>query len=372
MTLKQQLVAAIGSDAVSDDLHLRGVMANDVYRTGGEPVLVVRPSTVEALQAAVRVCASAGVAMVPRGGGASYTDGYLVDAGGHVLFDTRALDQIVVDAPNAIVTVGAGVTWSRLKEELADQGLRTPFWGPFSGLAATVGGSVSQNTLSHGSGAHGISAQSVMSIDVVLASGELLRTSASEATRFYGPDMTGLFTGDCGALGIKSAITLPLIGIREHFETLTFGFDDFASCHAGVSLAQREGVDDSQFDLDLALSQGQIGRQAGAGAKFRIAREIFQSAPSKIGAIKHLVRMAMAGEGAMRAGEYVSLHHRRRRPGRRSRARKSPSRDYGGPWPGECEHRPRFRPRIAFRTADEHPRTERRTLGSATWRTQAK
>lgn len=305
MTLKEQLVAAIGADSVSDDAKLRTIMGNDVYRTGGEPALIVRPATVEALQAAVEICAAGSVAMVPRGGGASYTDGYLFSAGGHVLFDTNALDDIKVDALNAIVTVGAGVTWARLKDVLAEHMLRTPFWGPFSGLAATVGGSVSQNTLSHGSGAYGISAQSVLSIDVVLASGELLRTSASQATRNYGPDLTGLFTGDCGALGIKVAVTLPLIAVRDAHETLTFAFADFASCHAGVSLAQREGLDDSHFGLDLALSQGQIGRQAGAGAKLRIAREIFASAPSKVGAIKQLIRMGLAGEGAMRAGEYM-------------------------------------------------------------------
>jgi glycolate oxidase len=305
MTLKDQLVAAIGADAVSDDAARLAVVSNDVYRTGGTAALVVRPATVEALQAAVRVCAEAGVAMVPRGGGASYTDGYLLDAGGHVLFDSAGLDTITIDQVNGVVTVGAGVTWANMKAALEPLGLRTPFWGPFSGLAATVGAGISQNTLSHGSGAYGISAQSVLSIDVVLASGALLRTSASQATRFYGPDLTGLFTGDCGALGIKVAITLPLIAIRPAVETLTFAFDDFAACHAGVSKAQREGLDDSHFGLDLALSQGQIGRNEGVGARLQIAREIFRTSPSKFTALVKLARMAIAGDAAARAGAYM-------------------------------------------------------------------
>jgi glycolate oxidase len=305
MSLKEQLVAAIGAAAVSDDAAMRGVMANDVYRTGGVPALIVRPETVEALQAAVRVCAAAGVAMVPRGGGASYTDGYLYDAGGHVLFDTGALDSIEVDVANAVVTVGAGATWAKLKDALAVHGLRTPFWGPFSGLAATVGGGISQNTLSHGSGAYGISAQSVLSLDVVLASGELLKTGTSQATRYYGPDLTGLFTGDCGALGIKATIRLPLIAIREHFDAVSFAFDSFADCHAGVSKAMREGLDDSHFGLDLALSQGQIARQDGVGAKFKIARELFAKAPNPISGVKQLLKLALAGNKAMQAGEYM-------------------------------------------------------------------
>ncbi|SFN84324.1 FAD/FMN-containing dehydrogenase [Sphingomonas sp. OK281] len=305
MTLMHDLIAAIGADAVSNDPAVLAVMSNDVYRGSGVPALIVRPTSVADLQAAARICCSAGVAMVPRGGGASYTDGYLFDAGGHVLFDTGALDSIEIDVDNAVVTVGAGATWAKLKDALAVHGLRTPFWGPFSGLAATVGGSVSQNTLSHGSGTYGISAQSVLSLDVVLASGDLLKTGASTATRFYGPDLTGLFTGDCGALGIKATIRLPLIAIRPRFEAVSFAFDSFAACHAGVSRAQREGLDDSHFGLDLALSQGQIARQDGVAAKLKIARDLFAKAPNAFVGVKQLIRMAVAGDAAMRAGEYM-------------------------------------------------------------------
>ena len=209
-SLAAQIAQEIGIDAVSTDAQQLDLMARDVYGHGGEPLCVVRPGSVEALQTAVRLCAQAGVAMVPRGGGVSYTDGYLLPSGGHVLFDMSGLDSIDVDVENALVTVGAGVTWAALREHLAAKGLRTPFWGPFSGLVASIGGSVSQNAISHGSGAYGISAQSVHSMDVVLASGELLSTSASEAVRHFGPDLTGLFTGDCGALGFKARMVAPL------------------------------------------------------------------------------------------------------------------------------------------------------------------
>ncbi|MEX6724944.1 FAD-binding oxidoreductase [Parapedomonas caeni] len=304
--LKEKLVAALGADAVADDAAQLSYLSNDVYRSGGLPALVVRPATVEALQAAVRLCAAAGVAMVPRGGGASYTDGYIHTPGGHVLIDTGALDSIEVDVGNAVVTVGAGATWAALKARLDPLGLRTPFWGPFSGIAATIGGSISQNTVSHGTAAYGISAESVLSIEAVLATGELIRTGITSATRFYGPDLTGLFTGDCGTLGIKTRITLPLIAARSEAEALSFAFDDFASCHAAVRLAQKEKLEDSLFGLDLALSQGQIARQEGVGARLKIAAQVMRKAPGKIAGLKQLMRMALAGEGAMRAGAYMA------------------------------------------------------------------
>ena len=299
------LAGVLGADAVIRDEGALAYFSNDVYRGGAAPLAVVRPASVEALQQAVRLCAEAGVAMVPRGGGASYTDAYILPEGGHVLFDTGALDTIEIDEAAAVVTVGAGVTWADLKTALDAKGLRTPFWGPFSGIAATVGGSMSQNTLSHGSTAHGISAQSVMSMDVVLASGEVLCTSASKAMRWYGPDLTGLFTGDCGVFGIKVRIRLPLLPVLPRFETLSFAFDSFADYHTASRKAAAMRLDDSHFGLDLALSQGQIGRQESMGARLKIAMEIMRKAPDKFKGIAQLVRMAMAGENPMRAGAYM-------------------------------------------------------------------
>ena len=107
--LKTKLTVALGAAAVSDDPATTAFMSNDVYRGGGTPAFIVRPTNLESLQSAVRICAAARIAMVPRGGGASYTDGYLLARGGHVLIDTGALDSIEVDVPNAVVTVGAGV-----------------------------------------------------------------------------------------------------------------------------------------------------------------------------------------------------------------------------------------------------------------------
>ena len=305
ITLVERLVDAVGASGVKADAAYLAFMSNDVYRGGGSPTVVVRPANLEALQAAVRVCADAGVAMVPRGGGASYTDGYLIKSGGHVLIDTGALDSIDIDVTNATVKVGAGVTWAALKEALAPHGLRTPFWGPFSGLVATIGGSVSQNALSHGSGAFGISAGSVLSLDVVLASGELMCTGASQIIRNYGPDMTGLFCGDCGALGIKAAITLPLIAIKPASADVSFAFADFASFAEAGRLTQLEGLDDEHFGLDIALSQGQIARQEGAAARFRMAADIMRAAPNKLGGLVQLARMGIAGTNAATANEYM-------------------------------------------------------------------
>lgn len=304
--LRDALAAAVGPSAVLDGADDRALASHDVYAIGGEPLCIVRPADISALQAAVRACAAACVAMVPRGGGASYTDGYLLPAGGHVLFDLGGINFIDIDAGNATVRVGAGVTWAALKAALDPLGLRTPFWGPFSGIAATVGGSVSQNTISHGSGRHGISAGSVVDIEVVLADGTLMHSSPSRATRNFGPDMTGLFTGDCGALGFKAALTLPLLKVQPAFEALSFAFETLGGYHAMVSNASVEQLDDEHFGVDLVLSQGQIGKQQGISARVGIARDIMRSAPGFFAGVRQLARMAVAGEGALTAANYMA------------------------------------------------------------------
>ena len=155
-------------------------MATDVYRARALPLAVVRPASVEDLQLAVRTATAAGIAVYTRGGGASYTDGYLPTRADSILIDMGGLDRIVeINEADGYVTVEAGVTWASLRDALAPRGMRTPFFGPFSGIAATVGGSLSQHAVSHGSGGHGISAQSLISLDVVTADGALLRTGAA-------------------------------------------------------------------------------------------------------------------------------------------------------------------------------------------------
>jgi glycolate oxidase len=301
--LPQSLADALGAAQVLTGADRLAFYAHDVFTHGAQALCIVRPADSAGVQAAARLCAQAGVAMVPRGGGASYSDGYLIDRP-HVLFDLSALQAIEIDQRDAYVRVGAGVTWAALKAALDPLGLRTPFWGPFSGIAATIGGSVSQNTISHGSGAHGISAQSLLGIEVVLADGSLLNTGVTTGTRHYGPDLTGLFTGDCGALGVKVAITLPLIAARPAFDTASFAFVDFTSYHRSVAQLAREGLDEEHFSIDQALSQGQIARSEGTAAKVTIARNVMRAAPNPVSGLLQLGKMALAGETEMREARY--------------------------------------------------------------------
>ena len=104
----------------------REFYAMDVYNQLKLPLAVIQPGTVGELQQVVRTATSQGVAVVPRGGGASYTDGYLPERADSVMVDTRHLNRIVeINRDDLYVTVECGVTWAQLREALQDTVLFT-------------------------------------------------------------------------------------------------------------------------------------------------------------------------------------------------------------------------------------------------------
>jgi FAD/FMN-containing dehydrogenase len=241
--------------------------ALDVYAEGAPLAAVLRPADVDALSRCVRRLAEAGVPLVARGGGLSYTDAYLATRPQSVLVDTSRLDRIVeINAGDRYVVVEAGVTWAALDAALAPHGLRTPYWGPLSGLRATVGGALSQGSVFLGSGLHGSVGDSVLGIEVVTADGALLRTGSAASgnsppfLRYFGPDLTGLFVGDAGSLGIKARASLRLLPRPAVVDYLSFQYDDAASMLAAMAEVSRHALASECFGFDPVLAQMRMKR----------------------------------------------------------------------------------------------------------------
>lgn len=287
-------------------------MASDVYRSHAIPKGVVRPGSLDELRSIVSAAAQARLAIHVRGGGVSYTDAHLPRSADSVVIDMSAFDKVLsIDEANMLVTVEPGITWKRLDELLEQRGLKVPFVGTFSGLAASVGGTISQNANGHGSNAHGISADSVMSVDLLTATGELVRTGTTGREdrwgrfRNYGPDLAGLFLGDSGALGIKVAVTLRLLRRRPAHETASFAFPDFRSLHRCMRDIAGMKIEEKSFGLDLALSQGQIARQD-ASSMLAIVSSVWRSSPGMLAGARSLARMAAAGRRVLASAPYAA------------------------------------------------------------------
>ncbi|MAF82730.1 MAG: FAD-binding oxidoreductase [Gammaproteobacteria bacterium] len=309
-----QLRAICGAEHVLTDDADREFFAMDVYRSRELPLAVVQPGSVSELQDVARIASAAGVALVPRGGGASYTDGYLPATSNSLLIDTERMNAIVeTNTEDMYVTVEPGITWAEMTAALAEQGVRTAFWGPFSGLRATVGGSMSQNAVSLGSGNYGCSADTALSFDIVVANGEILSTGskamdkASPFFRHYGPDLTGLFTGDAGAFGIKARITLRLIQVPACSGTASFGFTHFDAMADGMTNAARTGAAADCFGLDPKLQQGQLGSTNTKDA-VQAVWAVLKTSTNPIDGFVRVLKMALAGKRFLTGFDY-SAHY---------------------------------------------------------------
>ncbi len=309
-----RLRGVVAAGAVLDDAASRRFYANDVFwQPGIEPLAIVCPSSAEELAAAVRTATQAGIAVVPRGGAMSYTKGYLPAHERAIVIDTRRLNRVTeVNAADLYVTVEAGCTWAALNEALEGTGLRTPYWGPLSGINATVGGALSQNSAFFGSALNGTVAECVLGVTVVLADGSVVttgsggRTGAKPFTREGGPDLTGLFLGDNGAMGVKVTATIKLAPAPAAVDFLSFGFPSIQAMGAAQAemartrlVAEGFGIDRHKAEHSASVNRISEGLQ--------ILGKVAASGKSALGGIKDALGVAVGGTGFLKDHAYT-LH----------------------------------------------------------------
>ena len=175
----------------------------------GTPLALLRPADTAEVVRAVRWAAEHGVPIVPQGartglaGGANATDGCLILS---MVNMNRILE---IDKSNRIAVVQPGVVNAALNRELAKQGLRYPP-DPGSWETSTIGGNVATNAGGMCCVKYGVTTEYVLGLEVVLADGRVLRTGRRTAKGVAGYDLTRLFVGSEGTLGIVTEITLAL------------------------------------------------------------------------------------------------------------------------------------------------------------------
>ncbi len=262
------LLEIVGPGNATDDPADRALCSQDIFsRAPFVAEAVVSPANLDELSRVVATATGCGRAIFPRGGGASYTGGYLASVPHAITVDLRRMNAILeINIEDMYVRVEPGVTWTALNDALREHDVRTPFWGVQSGLLSTVGGAMSQHATYYGSGVHGASAESVLSLAVVLADGSVLHTGSAAIAgtapfnRYFGPDLAGLFLGDNGVMGIKGEITLKLMLRPTHEEFVSASFHDFETAAAAMSAIARLGVVADGFMMDPGLQAARLKR----------------------------------------------------------------------------------------------------------------
>lgn len=311
--LRRALCDAVGADGFDDAGDRLELVSQDIWAAGETAAFIASPDSIDALARLVRVARDHGVALNPRGAGMSYTKAYTPDRTGVGIVDFSRLNRIVeINADDMYVTVEAGCSWAALHDALSARKLRTPFWGPLSGLASTIGGGVSQNNAFFGAGRHGPSSDSVISLTVVLADGSVIRTGSAARTgakpffRHYGPDITGLFCGDGGAFGFKAQVTLKLIPAPVHEDGASFAFGTRDACAEAMAAVMRANLAAEVFGFDPSLQRIRL-RRASLMSDVKTLGNVMLKQGSMLKGLQQGAKIAIAGRAFVDADAYA-LH----------------------------------------------------------------
>jgi len=313
--LTDRLRDILGDDAVLTDEDNLRLYSADLYAPGELASAVIRPASIEQLSAAIREVAAAGLDLLPRGGGLTYVGGYVSRTAGAVVVDLKRMNRIVeINEQDMLITVEAGVTWKQIYDALKPRGLRLPFFGTFSGRGATVGGGMSNGALFLGTARYGTAAEIVLGMQVVLADGSVLHTGQSAImtaersfTRTFGPDTTGLFTHDAGALGIKAQLTLRMIHAPAHTDYLSFGFADRASAIEAICEIGRRELAEDAYVMDPDKTRQALAAPSDLIKDGKTLMKVVAQERGLFRGIKAGIQLAMAGRDFIEEGCH-SLH----------------------------------------------------------------
>ena len=212
------------------------------------PLAVVFPQSVADVQAVVRSCAARGVAVVARGAGTG------VSGGAHatrncIVMSLERMDHILALNPDdETAVVEPGVVNAVLNEAAAVHGLMyAP--DPASFRTSTIGGNVATNAGGLRCAKYGVTRDSVLALDVVLADGSLIHTGHQTFKGVAGYDLTGLFVGSEGTLGIVVGITVRLKYLPHEVHTVAAFYPDFRMAAAGVLAVGKARVQPAIMEL---------------------------------------------------------------------------------------------------------------------------
>ncbi len=235
VSLIDDLTSSLGPGAVLTDQSDVAAYCTDWRGTGsGRPLCVVRPSSTAEVSATVRRCHEAGVAVVPHGGGTGLSGGALPDdSGTQVVLSLARMRQVrSVDAAGDTVTVEAGVVLAEVQAAAEAVDRLFPLSLGSEG-SCTIGGNLATNAGGTAVLRYGMARELVLGLEVVLPDGRVwngLRPLRKDNT---GYDLTQLFVGSEGTLGVITAATLRLFPATPRHATAWLGLP---SVEAAVSL----------------------------------------------------------------------------------------------------------------------------------------
>lgn len=241
--LHQRLAEIVGSGNLSTDADVLATRSVDwTGRYRGHATALVRPADADEVAAVLRVCRDVGACVTVQGGRTSMVAG-TVPENDDILLSTERLTELgEVDATEHRIRAGAGVTLAAVQQAAADAGLL--FGVDLAARdSATIGGMAATNAGGLRTVRYGNMSRQVLGLDVALPDGSVLQRHSCVCSDNTGYDLTALFVGSEGTLGVITGVDLRLVPIPRHRVTALCGFADLKSLvAAGRALRDVENI----------------------------------------------------------------------------------------------------------------------------------
>lgn len=203
------------------------------------PDAVVFPRTEQEVQEIVRACGKYGVPIVPYGAGSSM-EGHTIPIHGGICLSTRDMNGIIeIVAEDALAVVQPGVTRKQLNTELRALGLTFPV---DPGADATLGGMASTRASGTAAVRYGTMRENVLALRAVTADGEVVKTGSRAKKSSTGYDLTHLFVGSEGTLGVITELTVRLHPVPEQVASAICAFETVEGAIATVQETVQYGI----------------------------------------------------------------------------------------------------------------------------------
>ena len=216
---------------------------------GEELLAVALPASTAEVAQPVRLARAAGIPYIARGSGTGISGGAIPTHGGLVIELSRLNRVLEIDLTNQRAMVEPGVINQDLKELLAAQGYgHTYVPDPGSQVVSTIGGNVANNAGGMHCLKYGVTTNHIVGLEVVLPDGEII-TVGGKVLDQPGCDLTGLFVGSEGTLGIVTRIVMRIVRLPETVQTQLVLFESVEAAASAVSAIMAAGILPAALEL---------------------------------------------------------------------------------------------------------------------------
>lgn len=220
--------------------------ADEAYTSPARPDAVAFPESTEEVSAILALCSQHKCPVIPYGIGSSL-EGHIVPVQGGITVDTSRMNRVLeIHESDLNAVVEPGVTRTQLNDALRATGL---MFTVDPGADATLGGMAATRASGTNTVRYGTMADNVLALEVVLPDGQIIQTGSRARKSASGYDLTHLFIGSEGTLGIITKLTVKLHGQPEHVAAATCAFPDIESAVDTVILAIQMGLPMARIEL---------------------------------------------------------------------------------------------------------------------------